>query len=98
MDATTTERFAELLRDGQDRITQNWTRTIAATLRGRLSEAEMSSQVHELYGAVRTAADAGGELTLSSPACAELRAVLGDLSRHRARHGFTTTETAVSVF
>jgi len=98
MDATTTERFAELLRDGQDRITQNWTRAIAATLRGRLSEAEVSSQVHELYAAVRTAADAGGELTLSSPACAELRAVLGDLSRHRARHGFTTTETAVSVF
>ncbi len=98
MDSTTTARLAALLGDGQDRIIQHWTRSVALNLRGRLSEAEMSNQVHELYGAVRQAADAGGELTLDGPSGAEVRAVLGELSRHRARHGFSTTETAVSVF
>jgi rsbT co-antagonist protein RsbR len=98
MDATTTQRFAELLRDGQDRIIQHWTRAIAATLRGRLSEAEMTSQVQEIFTSLRSATDAGGELNLDSAAAAELRAILAEMSRYRARHGFSATETAVSVF
>jgi rsbT co-antagonist protein RsbR len=98
MDVGTTARFAELLRSHQDHLLKGWTTGVATGLRGRLGEAELSRQTQELFTSLRTAADAGGALSIDSPAAAELRAVLTELSRQRARHGFTATETAKSVF
>jgi rsbT co-antagonist protein RsbR len=98
MDSTTTRYLADLLRDHGDQIAKRWTATVAASLRGRLGEAELGRQIHELHAALRGAADAGGELTIDSAESSELRAVLSELSRQRARHGFTSTETAISVF
>lgn len=98
MDVGTTARFAELLRSHQDDLLKGWTAGVATDLRGRLGEAELSRQIQELFGTLRAAADAGGALSIDSPAAAELRAVLTELSRQRARHGFTATETAKSVF
>jgi rsbT co-antagonist protein RsbR len=51
-----------------------------------------------LFGALRSALDASDGLTFDSAEAAELRAVLTEMSRQRATHGFTSKETAISVF
>jgi rsbT co-antagonist protein RsbR len=58
MDSTTTRYLAELLRDHGDQIVKRRTATVAASLRGRLGEAELGRQVQELFTALRGAADA----------------------------------------
>ena len=90
-------RLARLLSEYADRLTRRWTEIVAASLRGRLSQAELARQVQELH---RSMIDAGesGLTDLSSEQGAELRAVLDELSRGRARQGFSATETAISVF
>ena len=98
MDSNTARHFADLLRDYGDQILKRWTAAVAATLRGRLGDAEAARQIQELFSALCAAANAGGDLSFGAPESAELRAVLNELSRQRARHGFTSTETAVSVF
>jgi rsbT co-antagonist protein RsbR len=101
VDAATTSRLSALLRGHHDDLVKRWTATVAAGLRGRLSEAELRRQVQELYGTVLAAATAAGDgdgLRVDGPGAAELRAVLSELSHSRAQQGFTATETAISVF
>jgi rsbT co-antagonist protein RsbR len=98
MDTNITRYLSDLLREHGDVITKRWTSAVASTLRGRLGETELSRQIQELYTAMRSAVDAGGEVTLDTASTAELRAVLTELSRQRARSGFSSTETAISVF
>ncbi|MGC1210444.1 MAG: STAS domain-containing protein [Micromonospora sp.] len=90
-------RLARLLSEHAERLTRRWTELIAASLRGRLSQAELSRQVQELH---RSMIDAGenGLTDLAAEQGSELRAVLAELSRGRARQGFSATETAISVF
>ncbi|MER6595434.1 STAS domain-containing protein [Micromonospora purpureochromogenes] len=98
--AMTTEegdRLAGLLTEHAERIVQRWTELVATSLRGRLSQAELRLQVQELHRSMINAG-ARGLADISSESAAELRAVLGELSRNRARQGFSATETAVSVY
>jgi rsbT co-antagonist protein RsbR len=90
-------RLARLLTEHADRLTERWTEIVVGSLRGRLSQAELSRQVRELH---RSMADAAGDgLTdLADEHGGELRAVLAELSTSRARQGFSATETAISVF
>ena len=90
-------RLARLLSEHGERLTRRWTEIVATSLRGRLSQAELARQVQELH---RSMIDAGenGLTDLSSEQGGELRAVLAELSRGRARQGFTATETAISVY
>src|SRR3954467_13165813 len=97
MEADTTARLRSLLVTRRDDLVKQWVATVAASLRGRQSEAELTRQTEDLYGGLLAATD-GGHLELSSSEASELRAVLGELSRNRARQGFSTTETAISVF
>jgi rsbT co-antagonist protein RsbR len=97
VDAATTTRFSAVLRGHYDGLVKRWTATVGTGLRGRLSEAELTHQVRDLYAALLAAADGGDVLEVGGPA-AELRAVLAELSRSRARQGFTPTETATSVY
>jgi rsbT co-antagonist protein RsbR len=90
-------RFAGLLKQHEGDLVETWSAQVATTLRGRLSHTELRRQIEELYRALRDALEAGAD-SVDHPAAAELRAVLADLSRSRARQGFTSTETAVSVF
>lgn len=90
-------RFAGLLERGGDELTAAWADTVAASLRGRLSRAELHRQLGELRKGFHLAL-AGGAGDLDGEAAAELRAQLSELSSSRARQGFTATETAVSVF
>ncbi|MGV9809294.1 STAS domain-containing protein [Micromonospora chersina] len=90
-------RLARLLTEHADRLTTRWTEIVASSLRGRLSQAELSRQAGELR---RGLVDAAGQgLTdLADQHGGELRAVLAELSTSRARQGFSATETAISVF
>ncbi|WP_305787814.1 STAS domain-containing protein [Symbioplanes lichenis] len=90
-------RFADLLKGHEEAVGAAWTEQIAATLRGRLSHAELQRQTTELQKGFQSAL-AGGAQDIGDDAAAELRAQLSDLSSARARQGFTANETAISVF
>ncbi|WP_430499449.1 STAS domain-containing protein [Micromonospora trifolii] len=90
-------RLAALLSGQDERVTTRWTEIVTSSLRGRLSQAELRRQVQDLHGAI-VATSEQGTIDLSADSAAELRAALSELSRGRARQGFSATETTVSVF
>ena len=90
-------RFAGLLKEHEGDLVETWTTKVTEGMRGRLSHAELRRQVEELYRALRDALDARAD-SVEHPAATDLRVVLAELSRNRARQGFTSTETAISVF
>ncbi|GAA1818788.1 STAS domain-containing protein [Planosporangium flavigriseum] len=97
LNAQTGKTFDALLSANGDRLVDRWTERVAQTLRGRLTETELRRQILELHSALR-AAVGEGTFDLPSEGSAELRALLGELSRERARRGFSPSETAISVF
>ncbi|HET9079111.1 MAG TPA: STAS domain-containing protein [Trebonia sp.] len=89
----TAERMATYLRDHHDKVLGRWGELVVAGLRGRTSLEEMRHELNELYSLiVRVLSDA------DEHAAGELRAILDELSRSRARNGFTPSETALGVF
>jgi rsbT co-antagonist protein RsbR len=86
-------RMAAYLRDHQDKIVDRWTDLVAAGLRGRSSAAEVRRELEDLSSLVIRGMSGGDE-----QAAGELRATLAELSRSRARNGFTPGETALAVF
>ncbi|MEH0932780.1 STAS domain-containing protein [Micromonospora sp. CPCC 205558] len=90
-------RLAALLSGQDERVTTRWTEIVTSSLRGRLSQAELRRQVQDLHSAI-VATGEQGIIDLSADNAAELRAALAELSRGRARQGFSATETTVSVF
>ncbi|GAA2011340.1 STAS domain-containing protein [Catenulispora yoronensis] len=91
------KRLLELLSAKNDEVIAAWTTNVATSLQGRVSRAELDRELRELYGAFVTALAQGGSTT-SGEEFAEVRALLAELSRARARQGFSPTETALSVF
>ena len=86
-------RMAAYLHDHQDKVIARWVELVAAGLRGRSSTVEIRAELEDLYALVlRVMADA------DEHAAGELRAALAELSRSRARNGFTPRETALGVF
>ncbi|MEU1588669.1 STAS domain-containing protein [Micromonospora sp. NPDC005710] len=90
-------RLAALLSGQDERVTTRWTEIVTSSLRGRLSQAELRRQVQDLHHAIVTTSEQG-TIDLSADGAGELRAALSELSRGRARQGFTATETTISVF
>ncbi|MEV7517103.1 STAS domain-containing protein [Streptomyces diastaticus] len=91
------QRLVELLNDNSEAFVAQWMAVVGESLTGRLSTAEMERELRDLYTAIRSGL-ATGELSARADGFAELRSLLVELSRNRARQGFTPTETAVSVF
>jgi rsbT co-antagonist protein RsbR len=85
-----------LLKSHEDRLIERWTAGAVGSLRGRLTEPELRRQIDEIYSALLIAL-ASGTFSLNAEASTELRAVLEDISRSRARSGFSPSETAVSM-
>ncbi|WP_327287279.1 STAS domain-containing protein [Streptomyces sp. NBC_01198] len=78
-------------------LAAEWVSVVATSLAGRVSRAEVDRELRELYAALLGTLRKGG----SDPhgeEFAEVRALLSELSRSRARQGFTPTETATGVF
>ncbi|MEW1648595.1 STAS domain-containing protein [Streptomyces sp. NPDC091219] len=74
-----------------------WADKVSGSLGGRVSRTEVQHELKELYTALVDALG-HGDLDAHGEAFGEVRALLTELSRNRARQGFTPSETAVSVF
>lgn len=97
VDQEVSQRLVELLVDNGKELTAAWSTTVTASLRGRVGDAEIERELQELYGAI-LAALRRGSLDAHGEEFAEVRALLTELSRNRARQGFSPTETAIGVF
>ncbi|MGW3302536.1 STAS domain-containing protein [Streptomyces rubiginosohelvolus] len=86
----------ELLSIDREKITSEWIDGVTGSLQGRISKAEVDRELRELYEALVEGLRAGGEETRGD-GFSEVRALLTELSRNRARQGFTPSETAISV-
>jgi rsbT co-antagonist protein RsbR len=94
MDVGNTQgRMGDYLREHQDKVVGRWSELVVAGLRGRTSIEEVRRELRDLFSLiVRVMSDA------DEHAAGELRAALDELSRARARDGFTPSETALGVF
>ena len=89
----TKERMADYLRDHHDKVVGRWTELVVSVMRGRTSAEEVRRELGDLFTLiVRVLAEADVH------AAGELQASLDELSRSRARDGFTPSETALAVF
>jgi rsbT co-antagonist protein RsbR len=87
------ERMADYLRDHHDKVAGRWTELVVSGMRGRTSVEEVRRELGDLFTLiVRVLAQADDH------AAGELQASLDELSRSRARDGFTPSETAVGIF
>ncbi|MGE5139923.1 MAG: STAS domain-containing protein [Rudaea sp.] len=97
-----TTRIPEILAQCQSEILADWLRGQVAVLSRRhgaqLKESELREQSAEFLSGVTHAAQAGGIGDINGPAWANVREFLANLSRTRARHGYTPSETASFVF
>ncbi|GGQ54751.1 STAS domain-containing protein [Streptomyces asoensis] len=82
--------------EGQD-LAATWVSEVRGSLGGRVSAAELERELRELYEALVEALRQGAT-GVHSEEMSEVRALLTELSRNRARQGFSPTETAISVF
>ena len=87
------QRMAAYMRDHQDKVVGRWSELVVAGLRGRSSVAEVRRELEDVYSLVVRAMSGADE-----QAVGELTAVLAELSRSRARNGFTPRETALGIF
>jgi rsbT co-antagonist protein RsbR len=89
----TRERMGDYLRDHHDKVVGRWTELVVAGMRGRTSVEEVRRELGDLFTLiVRVLSKADDH------AAGELQASLDELSRSRARDGFTPSETALAVF
>ncbi|MFF9373049.1 STAS domain-containing protein [Streptomyces griseoluteus] len=82
--------------EGQD-LAASWIEEVSRSLGRRVSAAELERELRELYDALVEALRQGA-VDVHSEQMSEVRALLTELSRSRARKGFSPTETAISVF
>jgi len=92
-DGGTGERMADYLRDHQDKVVGRWSELVTAGVGGRISLDEVRREHAGLYALVIRMLSGADD-----HAAGELRAALDELSRSRARNGFTPSETALGVF
>ena len=94
MDVDTSQgRMAAYLREHQDKVVGRWSDLVVAGMRGRSSAVEVRRELEDLYSLMIRAMSGADE-----QAEGELRAALAELSRSRARNGFSPSETALGVF
>jgi rsbT co-antagonist protein RsbR len=96
-DEAQAQKLVGLLTEQRDEFLAQWIRTVTTTLVGRLTAAEVQRELTELYDAITVAVDRGG-LATRGENFAEARGLLTELSRNRARQGFSPTETAFGIF
>jgi len=86
-------RMAAYMRDHQDKVVGRWTELVVTGVRGRISATEIRRELEDLYALVLRTMSGSDE-----QATGELRAALSELSRSRARNGFSPSETALNMF
>ncbi|MDB5073258.1 MAG: anti-sigma-factor antagonist [Candidatus Eremiobacteraeota bacterium] len=91
------EQVVALLQAQRDRVFRSWVQAVAVNTRGRRTAAETEQELRPMLDALLTGLSAGA-VDANNPAFDELRAILAEYSRARARQGFTPAETSVAVF
>ena len=91
--ASSQGQMAAYLRDHQDKVVGRWSELVVAGIRGRSSAVEVRRELDDIYALLVRVLSGVDEHALG-----ELRAALAELSRSRARNGFTPSETALGVF
>ncbi|WP_105967839.1 STAS domain-containing protein [Streptomyces geranii] len=86
-----------LLSNGDRDLAAMWVAEVAGSLGSRVGSAELDRELRELYEALVQALRQGA-VDVHSEEMSEVRALLAELSRNRARQGFSPSETAISVF
>ncbi len=87
-----------MLEERRDAVIATWSKQVAGALGGRTSHDEVGREVRDIYDGLLRGLAAGGGPDIGDGAYAELRATLSELSRSRARQGFSPRETAASIF
>ena len=85
---------ARILNEHRASITERWTDQQAAAVRGRVSRPELAGMTQQFLALLTDAVAASGDSDTSGPAWQEVRDLLEDLSRERARMGFSPSETS----
>jgi rsbT co-antagonist protein RsbR len=93
---SSTESWNALLRDNREEVLEKWTAVAAANLAGRMTAAELRRDIDEIFTALLRASDEAADIR--GAGFDDLRLLLTELSRTRARQGFSPTETAVGVY
>lgn len=86
-----------LLRERREEIVTGWASVASERIPGRATAAEVRGEVAALYDSLVAGLPGDRVVPVTAPELDELRAQLAELSRSRARHGYTPSETAVSV-
>ncbi|MEE1819742.1 STAS domain-containing protein [Streptomyces sp. SP18ES09] len=97
MDSGNAKRLLDLMSSQRAELIARWEELVAGSLHGRLSIVELGRELGEVYDAISEALATGG-FSGRGEGYTVVRSLLVELSRNRARQGFTPSETAVSVF
>lgn len=99
MSANGATRLPELLRQHEAELLASWLQEQNAFRQGgRLEDQELRTQCSEFLEHLRKAAQGNRLAEIDGPEWAEIRDLLGDLSRSRGQQGFSPSETATFVF
>jgi rsbT co-antagonist protein RsbR len=96
-----TSKLQEILRTHESEVLSEWIgqQLSGASSRGKsVHEGELRQQSTAFLAAFREAVESGGSSDASSPAWETTRDQLSNISKTRARQGFTPTETATFIF
>ncbi|HZO94647.1 MAG TPA: STAS domain-containing protein [Candidatus Baltobacteraceae bacterium] len=91
------KRIAAVLTEQRQTIVRRWLDTVVTKTRGRRTSAEVEQELEPMFDALASALN-GGASDVSDGQLDELRAMLAEYSRSRARQGFTPSETALAIF
>ena len=91
-------RIRDLIRGNDEKVLDRWVAAAADPLQGQLTPAELHSSFAELMSAALATHWPRRATDVRADAYAGARAVLAEMSRDRARRGFTPSETASAVF
>ncbi|GAA2697939.1 MULTISPECIES: STAS domain-containing protein [Actinosynnema] len=90
-------RLTGLLRNNAGTVIARWGDAVLEQIRGRVTKAELERDFGELYTALLHVVDDRDHYQVTDRN-AEVKALLEDMSRNRARQGYTPSETASSIF
>jgi len=96
-----TSRLPQLLDRHEKDLLPAWLERLLSAVSARshlIDEGELREQCRQFLRHLRDAAQTGGVENTETSAWAAVREQLADLSQHRARQGFTPSETAIFVF
>ncbi|MFC6091828.1 STAS domain-containing protein [Saccharothrix lopnurensis] len=92
------DRLTGLLRENTDELVRRWVASVAETVRGRATAAELERDFREFLAVLSPVVGGADARDARDARYAEVRSLLEEMSRNRARSGYSPSETASSVF